>query len=253
MINIKELSPRNLEKVEKAIRIILDDSEIRKKDIFLNKIPAKMFETEGIDFDDAKNVLMSLDCIDVRNWKLEQHLEQRPEQSAFNDFYLIGFEPNSYASHPDLKIISERKKDVRQYLFFVISDLNRLKKIKKEVDEEIRIKELQEAPQEKTERKKEIIVDLQRGIYNKTSPKSIYEISKKRKMIVEYLCKNKTASSSDLVGTTGQNDQLISAGIKKINENFKKKCKVKNDLIINSKTAGGYRLNKSDLEIEIPT
>ena len=94
-----------------------------------------------------------------------------------------------------------------------------------------------------------IVIDLQKGIYNKNNSKSVYEIAGKRKLIVKYLLENKIASLADLVATTGQGDQLISAGIKKINSNFKKKCHIKKDLIIHSKTAGGYRLSTDDLKI----
>jgi len=111
---------------------------------------------------------------------------------------------------------------------------------KKETFKEIKIKE-------------KIIIDLQRGIYNAAHQNLIYEISGKRLRIVDYLCKNNTASLLDLSACTGQVDYLIVKEIKEINNTFRKLLKTKKDLIIHSRTGGGYRLNRDDLDIKTST
>jgi len=94
-----------------------------------------------------------------------------------------------------------------------------------------------------------IIINLRKGIYCKKTPKLIYEISGKRKEIIKRLLGG-TASMSDLISIIGKNDSEISKSIREINKNFIKYCKIKKDLIINSRTAGGYDLNKDELIIK---
>jgi len=98
--------------------------------------------------------------------------------------------------------------------------------------------------------KKIIVIDPRRGIYDAKNHKLIYEIRGKRLKIVEYLLE-KNASLNDLVGHTGQSPIVISRAIKKINEIFRKKLKIKIDLIIHSKTSG-YKLNREQLIIKNP-
>ena len=98
-----------------------------------------------------------------------------------------------------------------------------------------------------------VIIDLQKGIYAAAYPDRIYEISGKRKNVVKYLCENSVASLSDLIACTGQANSLMVKEIKEINDNFKNHLGVEKGLIVHSKTAGGYRLNKDDFNIKTPT
>ena len=97
-----------------------------------------------------------------------------------------------------------------------------------------------------------MIIDFQSGIYDASHPERIYEISGKRKKVVKYLCENKVAALSDLIATTGQLDPLVVKEIGEINNNFMKFLKTEKELIVNSPTAGGYKLNKQEFIIKIP-
>lgn len=101
--------------------------------------------------------------------------------------------------------------------------------------------------------KGKIVIDLQRGIYNSAYPKRIYEISGKRLQALEFLIKNKSALLKELANNNEQLSDLMVKEIKEINNNVKRICKIKVDLIMHSKTGGGYRLNKNQLDIDIKT
>ncbi len=99
---------------------------------------------------------------------------------------------------------------------------------------------------------KEIVIDFQKGIYCPENSKLIYEIIGKRFKLVKYLCEKSVASLSDFVALTGQTDTILVTAINEINENFKNKLHLKKDLIIHSKTGGGYKLNREDFNIKMP-
>ncbi len=99
--------------------------------------------------------------------------------------------------------------------------------------------------------KSKIIIDFQKGIYSEKYPKSVYEISGKRKKLLEYLCNNQSAHIRDLIAVTGQKDDLIMQEIRKINDIFKKFCKTNKHLIIHNTTGGGYMINRETLDIEV--
>ncbi len=120
----------------------------------------------------------------------------------------------------------------------------------KVLDKGIDILQAPKKPAGRSNTNPKVIVDLQKGIYNEKSPTLIYEISGKRKNLMEYLCNIKFASLADLVAVTGQGDTLIVKELREINDHFKKCCKLKKDLITHSKTGGGYTLNRSDLDIK---
>ena len=142
-----------------------------------------------------------------------------------------------------------------QYLFKKIDFKNHLSRVNtyllKELAKFQNKKDRKEAGGDKSEKPKtEIVIDFQKGIYNVSNPKSIYEIRGKRFKTLECLIKNKSASLADLIANTGQTDALIVKEINGINSNVRK-LKVKFDLIIHSKTGGGYRLNNEELNIDI--
>ncbi len=96
-----------------------------------------------------------------------------------------------------------------------------------------------------------IVIDFQKGIYNEKYPKSIYEISGKRKSLVEYLCNNKSGHIRHLIAVTGQKNNLIMQEIRKINDIFQKFCKTNKHLIIHNMTGGGYMINRENLNIKV--
>jgi len=101
-------------------------------------------------------------------------------------------------------------------------------------------------------KRKEIIIDFQKGIYEKDNIKKIYKISGKRFKIVEQLSKERKTNTplKELIANTGQSDVIIIQAIKSINKIFRKKLNLKEDLIVNLKTGGGYRLNDEDFIIK---
>jgi hypothetical protein len=106
--------------------------------------------------------------------------------------------------------------------------------------------------QKKEASKSTVVIDLETGIYDASRPDKVYEISGKRKKMVEYLCKNPVVPLSELISLTGQQDPLTVKEIGEINKNFKKHLGAKEDLIVRSKTAGGYSLNRREFTIKTP-
>ncbi len=105
---------------------------------------------------------------------------------------------------------------------------------------------------ELSDKKNKIIIDFQKGIYGEKNPeKYIYKISGKRLKIVKQLFESKiNVPLNQLVSNTGQSDGIIIKEIGNINKVFRKKLKLKKDLIVNLKTGGGYKLNTENFNIE---
>lgn len=173
---------------------------------------------------DGKNRLDNLDAGDITHMSEELKQVMRSEYRGQKlPFYLLEIEKyKSFATR------------VHHYLLTELSKRASLVKDKQTVG-------------------KTIVIDFQKGIYDPMKKKSIYEIRGKRRKIVEYLTKNSIASLSDLVATTGQTNALIVKEIKEINKNFRNILQVKDDLIVHSKTGGGYRLNRDSFSIKTST
>lgn len=151
-------------------------------------------------------------------------MERIKGNSIFSDSMPILFVKNAYISSA-----------TRIHIFLVKELSQKEKKEEKEIGN----------------KKIKIVIDFQKGIYKKNDIEKIYEISGKRFKIVKQLLKRKTNTPlSELVANTGQYDGVIIKEIGNINKVFKKRLKLKEDLIVNLITGGGYRLNDEYFIIE---
>ncbi len=131
MINLNKLSTENLERIQKVLKIILDELEIQEINRLVgNKIPLKRFEKEGFSYEEIKTLLYGIDdkhdIISINN----DYLKEKYEEIKI---------PGTPGNEPLLKTIyNVSVEDLKNYLLITIKDLNKLKKIKEEVDKKLK-------------------------------------------------------------------------------------------------------------------
>lgn len=120
---------------------------------------------------------------------------------------------------------------------------------KKDVDD--KIKQDYKSKNKTTTEKKKVFISKKDGIYiNQNSKKPNYPIKgEKRPKIISTINDSKKDANILCKTITYKTKSLLSKEIKEINNNFKKKLKQENNLIIRLET-GGYQLNSEKYKIE---
>jgi len=143
MISLNEFSTENLERIQKVLKIVLDELELQGINRLTgNKIPLKRFEKEGFSYEETKELLYGIndkhDIISINN----DYLKEKYEEIKI---------PGTPGNKPLLKTIyNVSLEDFKNYLLITIKDLNQLKEIKKRIDKII--KEKKEKQETKTSR-----------------------------------------------------------------------------------------------------
>lgn len=145
--NLNNLSEKNLIRVEKVLRVVLDELELGGERMFGYRISVKILEREGVFYDEAISVLNKIDCVKVRNWELRQ---------VFNNKVSITYQLTSLD-------FGYTEKDLDEYIFLRVKDLYELKKITKEVKKRIENKNIGKKIKDRTGVKKITMIELKNG------------------------------------------------------------------------------------------
>lgn len=182
MLNLSNLSQENLERIQKAIKIVLDTVELQGLNRLTgNKTPLKSFEKEGFSYEEVKTIFCGIDkkqnIISINNEYLKEKYREMKEQQLFTDESSHKFEKERIF----LTTYGASLEDLKNYIFFTVKNLNELKTIKERVDETIAnynkkmISPLKEVGEkQKEEIKKEIVEEI----------KGKKEIIKERKNLI---------------------------------------------------------------------
>ena len=129
MMNIEGLSQRNLERVQKVIGIVLDELDLPGRFSSLGcSILIKTFEKEGFDYQEVEKILNNLEFVSVRNNELFiSELEARPPMWV-----------NLGEGKTQPLFTDKTKEEIRKNIYLEISDTNKLKEVKKMVDEKMK-------------------------------------------------------------------------------------------------------------------
>jgi len=147
MLDLNELSTENLKRIQKILKILLDELELQEINrLSGNKITLKMFEREGFYYDEVKAILNKINGIEVENDKLKELFEdwgKRRSQfpSAMEDLA----NPRPYA----LFRVSEE--DLDKYIILRIRKIEEIKKFKENADKKIQERTGTRAIEEKQE------------------------------------------------------------------------------------------------------
>jgi len=184
MINLSEFSIENLKKIQKVLKIILDELEIQEINRLTgNKILLKRFEKEGIFYEEIVSILNK-----VNNEREKPILEVLNESIDYQELRSGEFSELERLENENigLEFSDFSKKDLKENIILRIENLNGLKEIKEKIDkklkevaitrvEEIRgqFEEMNEKQEEKEALKREIVeetnkkLEEQRKIFEK--------------------------------------------------------------------------------------
>ena len=185
MKNLNELSTENLERIQKVLKIILDELELQEINRLAgNKIPLKRFEKEDIFYEEVVSILNTINkeekksVLEVLNESLEDD-ELKDWDNSFKSLKELERFENERIG---LKFLGFSKKDLKENIILIIKNLNRLKEIKEEIDRKlkevakIRAKEIRRQFEEE-ERIREIVKEEQ-------TEREIPKTSKRRDLII---------------------------------------------------------------------
>lgn len=134
MINLSELSLENLIRIQKILKIILDELELQGiNELAGNKIPLKIFEKEGFSYEEIETLFYGIDkeknIISINNKYLKEAYEKTKRQQPF-----LG-----EADYKEifLKAYGVPLEDLENHLLFTVKNLNELKVIKERVDKKL--------------------------------------------------------------------------------------------------------------------
>lgn len=185
MLNLSELSPENLNRIQKVLKIILDTVELQGLNRLAgNKIPLKRFEKEGFGYEEVKSILNKI--TKEENGAI-QVINEIVKESLKTNFLIL---ESPFVREIFLKEYGFSLDDLyeNKILLLQIKNLNKLREIKGNVDKkpqeraitrakEIRrqFAEMNERREEKEALKREIIdetnkkLEEQRKIFEKLS------------------------------------------------------------------------------------
>ncbi len=180
-LNLSELSPENLERIQKVLKIILDKLELQGiNELVGNKIPLKRFEKEDIFYDEVISILNK-----INEKREEPLLEILNESIDYRELRSGNFSELERLENENagMKFLDISRKDLEENVILRIKNLSRLKEIKRETDEklkwmaEIRVEEIEnqleegvEKEKEKEALKKEIIEEANKKIEEQIKP-----------------------------------------------------------------------------------
>jgi len=136
MINLNEFSTENLKKIQKILKILLDELELRGvNELTGTKIPLKIFEKEGFYYDEVTAILRRINkegnIIEITNEELKASLKDLRgtgvrwpgSDTRFDEIYdtIAGF----------------TEEDLERYLILMIENLEKLKEIKQTIDKKL--------------------------------------------------------------------------------------------------------------------
>jgi hypothetical protein len=133
-LNLGDFSMENLEKIQKILKIILDELEMQDINRLAgNKILIKKFEERGIFYEDVDSVIKKInsgekkDIIRLIDKSIilanEGFTNENFRELKKMDYEQIG-----------LKIWGISKEDLEKNIIIIVKDLNQIKKIKKKID-----------------------------------------------------------------------------------------------------------------------
>jgi len=226
--NFTNFSLENLIKVQKVLKIVLDELELQDiNELVGNKVPIKKFEKEDILLSEAEAILDKMDCVKVIDWK-------PPENEFYNQPYFPLF---------------VSKKDANENLFICVYDLGVLKETAEETNNKIKEKEpenknqIERAENKKTE--KTILYLYENGeLYREKHCYPIKENSDRYK-IIKHFSENKLydySPTNSITSDLGLEHKNFGKVVGVINQIAKGKLKIR-DKIIEGKKGSGYRIN----------
>lgn len=185
MLNLNKLSPENLGRMQKVLKIILDTIELQETDKLVgNKILLKRFEQENLYYDDIIGVLNRInkegkivkilnefikkDVVEFHRklWVFNTEGEQRKTTEKETQEY----------KKIHLKTYGVSEEDLKNYVILKIKDLNKVKEIQKEIVKKLkeiaqtRVKAMGKHLEESGESQKEI-GDFKKEIIEETNKK----------------------------------------------------------------------------------
>ena len=198
-------SSDNLIRTKKVLKIVLDVLELQsKKSMFGDKIPFKTFERENVTKDEAESILSRTGYVKIKNDDLHKTTESKTLSSNVM-IPSVGLSLGESLTSWQKNL----RKDLENYLFLEIKNLDGLKKLKEHIDKKINPNP---DPNDLTQKTDEELKNIIRGSAdNAHIPSSIHHRAKQELEFRNIERNNNTEKPPELLTTPAQITEIEKA------------------------------------------
>lgn len=248
MMNLNNISTENLERIQKLLKIVLDELELQSANrIPFYKITSKRFEEKGLSRDEAITILNRINIQIDAFLIVNEYYREKKEREERENSILSPHHKKAHIFLPNSEIIKEQierelhpieslglEKELDTNIILIVKNLNKLKKIKESVDKKLEkiskshIKKIK--TKEKTEKEKNLITrDKESGDFRFRN-KLIEFRNKKTIYYLVFECLYEEGDLNGFCPYNNINEYLEKHDIEKYYDNLKIRKRIRNGI-----------------------